>query len=134
MLRPGNGPEHLKVILLDVDLGAGFFKLGLDGCCLFFSGTFLNRNRCALNEFLRLGKTETRNRLADGFDHGDLVVTEGAQNDIESGLLFSRFTTATGGRSGHHCDGSSGADAPLFFESLHEVRDFKNGKTAQLIN
>ena len=121
--------------LLDFDFGAGGFDLFLDLFRFFLGHAFLEGLRSAFDESLRFRETQTGDRGTNFLNDGDLVRAAINEDDVEAGLLFSGFRSgATCGRTGGNSDGSSGADAPLLFELLHEVGDFENGKTAQLVN
>src|SRR3546814_6846144 len=60
----------------------------------------------------------------------DLVA---GQDHVELVLLFSgRSGSANSGRSSSN--GSSGRNAPLFFEQLRKLRSFQNGQRRQVVN
>src|SRR6476469_1940156 len=118
-----------KIGLLDLDLGARLFQLGLGGVGLLFGDALLDRLRRSLDQILGLLEAEAR-QLADGLDDLDLVRAGLGENDIKLGLLFLSNSRATTGGSAWceaHRHRRSGRDAPLLFERLHKGVELENG-------
>ncbi len=116
--------------LLEFDRRASFLELFLHFFCFSLCDTFLDRSGSAFDKFLGVSKTEAVTDFTHCFNNSDLVVTEGSKDDVKfifffsSGFATSRTSNSNGSRS-------CGANAPLFFESLHKVCDFENGQAAQ---
>src|SRR5882724_2265138 len=95
-----------KLRLLKLNLGAGFFELGLDLVGLVLVDAFLDRLGRALDQVLGLLEAEAgeRTHLLDDLD---LLVAHGGKNDRELGLLLDRRCRGSG-RAGGDRDGSRG--------------------------
>ena len=122
--------------LLDLDLRACGFELLLDLFGFGLGRAFLDGLRSAFDEGLGFGEAETGDRGADFLDDVDLVRAGLLEDDVERGLLFrgccSGSTATCGGCCGGHW--GRGAHAPLGFELLHEISDFEDGESAELID
>ena len=89
-----------KAVLLDFDLGAGSFELGLDLLGFFLRSSLFDRLRSRFDEVLRFLQAETGDR-ADFLDDGNLLGgIETGQDDIELGLLLSRSSGSGSSRRG----------------------------------
>lgn len=120
--------------LLDFDLGAGGFDLFLDLFRFFLGDAFLEGLWSALNEGLRFREAEACDSGANFLNDRDLVATGVSQDDIKGGLFFDRGCCSGSTASSGDGYGSGGANAPLVFELLNQVSDFKDGKSAELIH
>ena len=95
--------------LLEFDLGASRFQLGLDIIGLVLGRAFFDRLRRSINEILRFFQAEAR-KSAQFFDDVDLVGARGRKDYVECRLLFdgSRAcgpcsSTCSGGRTPPCC-------------------------------
>ncbi len=120
----------MRIELLEFDSGTSFLELFLHFVCLGFCNAFLDRSGSAFDKFLGISKTEAVTDFTDCLNDGNLVFTERGKDDVKFSLLFSS-SFATCSRCSSSGSRSCSANAPLFFESLNKVCDFKNGQTAQ---
>ena len=81
--------------LLNLNLGAGFLKGGLESLGLCLGNLLLDRCGSAVNEILRFLQTQTELGL-DNLDHVELGLTGGLQDDIELSLLGLSGGAGTG--------------------------------------
>lgn len=126
-------PLRKKSDLLDVHFGASGLDLFLDLGGFFLGDTFFESLGGSFDEGFRLGESETGHSGADLFNDGNLVAACIGEDDIEGCLLLSGGS-CSGGTGGCNGYGSSGADAPFFFELFNEVSDFEDGESAELID
>ncbi len=138
MLCQGDGKTWIGLEierLLDLDFGADGFQLLLDLFGFFLGDALLERLRSLFDESLGFGEAEAGDNAADFLNCTDLIGATFKKDDIKFGLLdccrSSGTTTTTSGGNGN---GSSGANAPLRFEGLHQFSDFQDGKAAKFIN
>jgi len=128
-------PAEFETGLLDFDLGAGGFDLLLDLSGFFLGDALFKGLGCAFDEGFSLGETESGHSGANFFNNGDLVGAGIGEDDVEGGFFLS---WCSGGSTGWACsgysNGSSGANAPFFFELFDEVSNFKDGESAELID
>src|SRR5690606_21731792 len=127
---PEGGSRKAK--LLELDLGAGSFQLGLEVFGLGLGNAFLDGLRSSLDQVLGFLEPEAGD-AADFLDDVDLLGTGIGEDHVELGLLFgsgSRSGTASSG-DGH---GSGGGNAPLLFQELGELGSFQDGQGRQLVN
>src|SRR3546814_4382193 len=96
----------------------------------FFFSSRRRHTRCALVTGVQ---TCALPICANFLDDVDLLAAVAGQDHVELVLLFSgRSGSANSGRSSSN--GSSGRNAPLFFEQLRKLRSFQNGKRRQVVN
>jgi len=84
------------------------------------------------NEFLRVSETQPRSNFAHRLDDGNLVSSHISKDDVEFRLLFDGFDRTSSRTS--RSDRCSGGYAPGFFQFLHEIDSFQNGKLAEFFN
>lgn len=118
--------------LLEFDGGTGFFEFFLGFFGVRFGSGFLESSRCAFNELLGVGKTESFDSSTNRLNDSDLIFTKGGKNDVKFVFFFSGVFATSCGTCSSNCCRSCGANAPFIFESLNKVCDFENGQTAQL--
>src|SRR5699024_5289198 len=82
--------------LLELDFGAGFFKVLLSFLSFFLGHAFLDELGCAINQIFGILEAQTGD-FADNFNDADLVGTEVGENEIKFGLLGSIATRIAGG-------------------------------------
>src|SRR5690606_33233577 len=127
-------PEARSEILLDFDLGAGFFQLLLQ----LFSGLLRDvlddRLRSAFDQVLGFLQTQVGADAADFLDDVDLLVAAVNQDNGELGLLFSGFSRSSGAGDSSDGDRSSSRDAPLVFQQLRQFSGFQDGQGRQFFN
>src|SRR5690606_3518408 len=136
--RAVSGQVHIpapnRTQLLDFDLGASAFQLGLDLGGVVLADAFLDRLRRTLDQVL--GFLEAK--AGDGahfLDHVDLVRTGIGEDHVELGLFLSG-SSATGSSAANSGNGDrrSGRNAPLLFEKLGELGGLEDGKGRQLVD
>src|SRR5690606_30363767 len=114
--------------LLDDDVRASFFELllGILGGILAHAGEDLGAS--GLSHRLGFAETEA-GQLTDDLDDVDLLGARILDDHIELGLLFNGFSSGGSATTdGGHSHRSSGGNAPLLFEHLHEVSSLENGQ------
>src|SRR5690606_20359595 len=82
---------------------------------------------CLFDECLSLAEAQA-GELAHSLDDLDLLVANGVEDDIELGLLFSLFSSATGSRCSSNGDGSSSRNLEGLLECLNELRELDEGQ------
>ena len=89
------------VRLLDLDFGAGGFKLLLDFFRFFLLAAFLELLRSALDELLRFSQAKAGDYATHFFNDGNLVGASISEDDVELSLLFNSGSrsSATSGSS-----------------------------------
>src|SRR5260370_27244829 len=98
--------------LLQLNLGASLFELGLDLLGFVLVDAFLDRLRRALDEVLGFLEAQAGDG-ADFLDDFDLLLAGGGEDDRELGLFFGG---SSGGRGPTRtCDRRRGGHDPLFF-------------------
>ncbi len=125
-----SAPGEIRNELLEFDFRAGCFELFLSFFGSFLGSGIKHVGRSAFDEFLGIGKSETRSNFTNCLNDSDLVGTCFGDDDIKLGFFFSGFGRAGGGgRTGG--DSCCGGDAPGFFELFHEIDSFQNGELAE---
>ena len=127
-------PTHCRYnLLLQLDLCASLFELGLDLFGFVLVDAFLDRLGRALDQILGFLEAEAGNG-ADFLDDLDLLVADGGKHHRELGLLFNRRrgSAATGGTGYRH--GGGGGHAPLFFQQLGEFGSLEHGQAREVVN
>src|SRR5882762_4353962 len=120
--------------LLDLDLGADFLELLLDGRGLFLGDPFLDRLGCPFDEVLGFLEAE-RGDLADDLDDVDLVAAHFGERDGELGLLFRRGRCRRAAAAGHrHRHRGRRRHAELRFERLHELRELQDADPLDVLD
>src|SRR5687767_9218800 len=114
----------LYLYLLDLDLGAGFLELLLEGLGVGLADAFLDGLRRAVHQVLGLLQAQARD-FAHGLDRVHLVLAGGDEDDRELGLLLDRGGTA-GSRRGDGDRRGGGGNAELLFHVLDELRELED--------
>ena len=124
--RHKDGTRERMKRLFDLHFGASSFHLFLDFVCFFLLATFFEKLRCALDELLGFGKSETCDDATYFFNDANLIGTSISQEDVKFSLLFDNSSGGTT-TNGSSSDWSSGANAPLCLEGFHKVSNFHDG-------
>src|ERR1700682_1136371 len=114
--------------LLQFNLGASLFELGLDLLGFVLVHAFLDSLGRAFDEVLGFLEAKAGDG-ADFLDDFDLLVAGRSQHDRELGLFFSG-SSGSSSRTGHR-NGGSGGHAPLFFKELCELGSFEHGEARE---
>src|SRR3954454_16698593 len=125
-----------QALLLDLDFGADVFELLLDRGGFVLRHAFLDRLGRAFNEILRFLQPEA-GHFANDLDDVDLFGTDFGQRRGNSGLLFRRSRAAgrrAAARRHRHRHRRGRRDAELGFERLHELRQFENRDSLDVID
>jgi hypothetical protein len=111
-------------MLLDFNLGAGFFKLLLGIGCGVLGNGFLNYGRSFIDLGLGFLQAQT-SQSADNLDDADLIGASFLQDYVEFSLLF--FDGLSGGnRSGGKAATGAAAETPNFSSSSLMKTDSSN--------
>ena len=130
-LRVACATRRRRCGLLEFDGRASGFELLLELFGFGLVDAFLDRLRRRFDQRLGFGQAQAGDG-ADFLDDVDLLATVAGQDDVEFGLFFSGGSSSSGRAS--NGDGSSGRNAPLFFEHLGQVSGFENGQCRQLVD
>src|SRR5690606_30492822 len=119
----------METVLLDGDLGAGLFELGLGSVGSVLGDLLEDRLRSTLDEVLGFLQAQARDELADDLDDLDLLVAGTLEDDVELVLLGLGLSgTGSRGTGSSNGDRSSSGDLEGLLECLHELRELEQGQ------